>query len=1569
MWTRAVLIGAIGLAAGSTAGCAEEREPINRVQANALAKSFFVGDDLKGTEDDPEFWTRSTVVDVGYGASQDGLFNSSWAQADLSRIKWVIQEDLLVARLTYERIDGTDGKGAGKATKDGLVVAAFPILSHFDIKRDYNPATGEESNIVVENTSDRAWHERTYMRVDWSKNLNTDSYDFDTLSIIGVYGGVKYEALSYYVNDPTDPDAPQFDPNAGYFDVTTKAFAMPQVIDISSFGWGIDALPACFVDNDFMHGTAPSGNCNPVEVTIRHSFRKVVDNDYEVAEWDGKKFSAYGPFMNERYGYARNFGMSDEKWHRFANRFQIWEKSHVYNDGKPVECYNGNTPPDADPNRDDNGNGTSDECEAVGRGSRCDTFRQACTLPYRDRTPKPLAWHYTQGSNPEYFDGTEWAVHEWDVAMRSAVMVAKYAECKRVNDGDDCGKYPVYFGQMDDQEDAIRLAREVDACRNQTKIVGPDGLPTEQVAYAGRDCNQLAVDLGNADPAHPMDPAVIALAQMPEMIALCHSPVAEGDAEVCGDVGTVARYGDLRFHNVNAFTAPQVPSAWGIYTDSEDPLTGEKISASINIWTHVNDLFAQGVIDVVRYIKGELKTADVTEGAYIRDWVNANEQAAQQGSVLPPMTRNDVDKRVADFLDISLEEYREAQTKLNQKGADPKALQVLKQADRIVRGTKAEAGAQSANRATYEWRRQAAKNTPLELELMTPAMQQYAGVENLPLSDEVLAAASPLRGNNPVVQREFKRTKDMAFANKGACVLEAPSEAPAPLSVHGVADLLEEKFEKFDPTQSKDVQMARAERMRKWLAQRAHYGVIIHEMGHSVGMRHNFLSSWDSFNYRPQYWQLRTKNGTIQEECTDLATDDGTSCVGPRYHDPVTEEERKNMVWMWSQSSVMDYPGDHLMDTIGLGAYDFAAARMFYGDMVAVHADDTYKAGKPRGDGVVERMDSFGGLLGLEYTVGPKAIHYSQLNKEYDLLLPGSCYSVGATAEEVRAKFRPATWNDARDGVWHPVLDGQIVQVDGQYTRCKQQKVDYVPWNSLTDSVIPGQEYRGAVRSFDQTGRTRVPYPFATDSWADLGNLSVYRHDNGADAYELINFWIAQQEVNHVFDNYRRGKHGFSVRSAASRTLGRYSTKMRDAAKGLSLLRNIVDEIALAEGGNADAYWKNYVGQLWSNNVLISGIVFDHFTRQMARPQAGTHASPTGDVVLRSLDDAYFDSPARVIIPNGATGYYNSVGIGGRLLENRLPDDKGEWDRDYTLNAGSYYDKINTGYLMTESEDNFISASRTDYLDPRYRAVSLADLFPEGFRRWVGNNLTGDDFIKGARLTASASGAPELEENAGDFPEAKDCKAPGCKYPKNPIGWTSWWIPSGPESCFPGNASIVCKSYTGTEFNPQAPANLVAIDPQVGWDQQKFLIANVFMYLPENQKLKWFDMMSIWELGVNADPGFANRIEFHNPTGKVWIAKTYGKEALFGKTVQKGIAARVLEWANHLLVQAYATEEGPDLDADGKADWYTVLLDANGQPTVLNDAARIHLERYESVVWFLASTPYWMQLEKKGLYD
>jgi hypothetical protein len=1568
MWKRAILMGALGLAAGGAVGCAEERAPINRVQPNALAKSFFVGALLNDRSDDPEFWAQGTLVDVGYGAAQDGLFTSTYAQP-LSRIKWVVTEDFLFGRITHERIDDSDGKGAGVATEDGVIAYAYPIINHFDIRRAYNSTTGEESNVVEENSSDRAWNEREYFRVDWSQNHATDSYDFDTLSLLGVYGSINYESLAYYINDPNSPDAPYFDPTTGYFDVTNKAFASPKLIDLSSFGWGIDSFPACFLDNDFMGGSYPAGNCNPVEITLRQSFRRVVDKDYEPKEWDGHRFQSYGAFDTERMGYARNYGMSDDKWHRLITRYNLWNRSHAYADPAtmtgPTVCYTPETTPiGADPHRDTDADGTEDECASVGRGSRCDTFSQKCTLPYRDRTEAPQVWYYTSGSNNDYFDGTDWAAHEWDVALRVAVQTARYSECVSTGGGDCATTYPMYFGQEDDNWDVINLAREVDACRHGT-------------AYAGQDCNAVADQVGSQ---RGYDPGVIAAAKMQEMIVLCHSPVESKDHALCAptdrrlpsditanqcadareyyrvngramdagmqrvldacDAALNVRMGDLRYHQVNVMTAPQTPSPWGIYTDAEDPLTGEKVSASINVWSHVNDLWSQGVVDTLRYIAGELKTSDVTEGTYVRDWAKANE-AGSGGLALPGMSKDEVEKRMASAVGVDQTKFRDL-SRDGVKNLDPALLQAASKVRNKMRDVRADAKATSVAKPIYQQRLDRAKGTELEAELMTPMMQQMTGVEGMPLNDAVMDVASPLRGANPSVQRNVRLLKEVALADRGACIMQ---EAPAPVSFAGLGDILQEKFGKFDASESKDVQVARGERMRKYLAQRAQYAVIIHEMGHSVGMRHNFVSSSDAFNYRPQYWQLRTKNGTVTDACADYQ-DDGSGCVGPRYFDPVTPEERDNLIWMWSQSSVMDYAGEATQDLIGLGSYDFAAVRMFYGDAVAVHADPSYNAEENRGIGMLAKMDNFGGILGFDPQVGPfdpnsggiRSFHYSEYHNEYELIK--NCETIADPQI-----FKPSDWNDERDGIWHPIIDGLIVEMDGVYSRCEQQKVDYIQWNQLRgpngvelggndpEDLESGIFYSGGPSVDSKSGRTRVPYGFATDRWADLGNLSVYRHDNGADPYELFNFLISQQEIGHIFDNYRRNRQSFSVRGAAGRRLGRYNEKMRDAAKGLGLLYNIYKDFSADAGYNFDDFWPVLAPEFFPENLIASGIGFDHFSRQIQRPEPGPHYRPNGQIVLKSPDSGFTNGGVtRVIIPNGATGYHEAVGFGGMLMENTLATDKGEYDASYTMNAGSYYDKVYATMLFAESVDNFISDSLTDFLDPRYRAVSLADLFPDGFRRMLANNLADDEEIKGVRLVADSSGNPELDTTSTDpNPEAK-------QFPAQPIGWTSWWETSGPEVCFPATGSIVCSGYgasTSNPFNPQAPANTTIVDPQVGYEQQKFLIAWTLAYILENDQKHWLDMMNVWEIGADTDPAFDNRIEFHNPMGQIYVAKTFGVEDIFGKTVQKGISARMLEWANTLLEQAYDVT-AVDHDGDGVTDWYVPIL-FNGQPHVKYD--------------------------------
>ncbi|MGI5864654.1 MAG: hypothetical protein ACOX6T_21760 [Myxococcales bacterium] len=1586
--SRYPLIAAL-VALGLAVGCAEERDPINRVQPNALPKKFFVGEKLLDASDDPEFWSQATLIDVGYGAAQDGLFTSTYAQP-MSRVKFVIQEKQLIARLTYERIDDSDHKGMGPMSDDGIIVAVYPILSHFDIQREYNPVTGEEYNVIGENQSDRPWYEREYMRVDWSKNQNVDSYDFDTLSMLGIYGGVTYEPLAYYINDPTHPDAPHFSVEEGYFDVTNKAFAVPALIDLSMFDWGINSFPACYLENDFLGGSAPAGNCNPVELTIRHSFRRVVDTDYEPANWDGYRFKAYGAFYTERKGYARAYGgITDDRWYRFINRYDIWDLSHYYADPEKrvgeVRCFTPETTPiGADPHRDllsmqgdqlvAGPNGTEDECEEVTKalgvgGSRCNEFTQKCTLPYRLRKPVTQVWYYTTGSDPVYFQGTDWAAQEWDVALRSAVMTARYSECMRAGGSrETCEQeWPIYRGQQDENEDAIALADEVDACRR--------GL-----AYLGRDCDEVADKVG-AERGYSA--GVIATAKMPEMIVLCHSPVEANDHPLCApaderlpegmtaadchkaakerDAQTLAvcrkarnaRLGDLRYNQVNTIETPQTPSPWGIMVDSIDPYNGQTVATSINAWSFVTDMWVQSVIDIARYIKGELSTEQITNGEYIKDWSQAA-QAAAGGGAAPLMSAREVDARISDFVgkDVSKITPQAARAVLGHPSLRNKIHEVNKRARSS--NWAAHAWAVSSQAATYNARMHRAQNTAFEAQLITPMMVEYSGVTKLGSADVQAQFASPLRAANPSVLREMRRLRELALAERGACMLE---EAPAPLSVANLADALERKFNtKFSAQDSKDVQAARAERMIKWMRQRVHESVIVHEMGHSVGLRHNFVSSADPYNYRPQYWSLRTLNGGAINKCTDVqTTEEGAKyCVGPRYFDPTTKDERDNLIWMWMQSSIMDYAGETTQDLLGLGAYDFAAARMFYGDTVAIYdKKDEWGLGTARATGLFDKMDSFGGIVGLQYSIydpsctdqdsacsgKTRSLHYSELQQHYKMV--HACDPVDPTV------FKPATWNEKELGPWDPLLDGMIVSFEGQgsrsYTRCKQEPVDYVQWSTLRfPTKEEAGEYYWGGPSIAANGSIRVPYGFATDNWADLGNLSVYRHDNGGDAYELFDFFITQQEVYHIFDNYRRNRHAFSVRSSANRALYRYNAKMRDGAKGLGLMANIYRNIGEEEGLGFDTFWPVVAKHNFASNILASSIAFDHFARQLQRPQSGVHTKdPEG--IWRSTDDSYFEIPSdapRLVIPNGAWGdRMGNMQYGGRLLENRLCETCGEYDSYYTMNAGQYYDKLNTAYLMAESVDNFISDSRRDFLDGRYRSVSMADLFPDGYRRWLANNLTGDTFIKGARVAADASGRPLMDADG---------------YPSMGIGWTRWGATT-PTVCFQSPYSLgIPDGNGGLQCTTNPPAKTAVLDPQVDWEQHKFLIAYTLLYLPENQQQWWLQQMNIWELGADSDPGFTNRIEFHDPSGKVFIAKTFGKEKIFEKPVQKGIAARVLEYANELMAQAYVTTDGPDLDGDDKPDWYLPVFKSDGTPMV----------KWDPGVW--AVSDQWQGVPKEG---
>lgn len=309
-------------------GCMQEREPINLVGAGALSKAFFVGNDLDSPADDPQFHWRNYVVDAS--ASQSLVGVGSWGNVD--RVRWEIDENKLIARKAYQISDGQDDKGL-EDSANGTVVAAFAITSHFDIRRQYNPTTGEEMNVVEENTRDRPWYERTSFRVDWSKNL-VESPQWMEMFVGKVYGNIEVTPATYDVSDEDHPDRPHFDAEQGYFDITTRYYVSPAESRL------VRGLPTCAVVGIYTGST--TYECDDQEATVRSSFLRVdPNNDFEPLEMTNAPLDIVGNPSGIRYGsmyigytggldqgYDPGYGFTDELFHRYAHIHNIWKQSH-----------------------------------------------------------------------------------------------------------------------------------------------------------------------------------------------------------------------------------------------------------------------------------------------------------------------------------------------------------------------------------------------------------------------------------------------------------------------------------------------------------------------------------------------------------------------------------------------------------------------------------------------------------------------------------------------------------------------------------------------------------------------------------------------------------------------------------------------------------------------------------------------------------------------------------------------------------------------------------------------------------------------------------------------------------------------------------------------------------------------------------------------------------------------------------------------------------------------------------------------------------------------------------------
>lgn len=794
------LLGVAG--ALGTAGCNVPRaDDINTVQPGYVRKDIF--------QDESEWHYRRTVVE---SETVQSVVTEGAGDIFIERVVFEVQEDLLIARKANAAIPGSalDLLLEGNDDYQGVILAAWPISYHFDIIRDYNTLTGRETNRIVENTVDRPWYEREYMRVDFANNLVDDSF-FGSLAF-GSPSFMNWIATGGYWQDlqtnPIDPFASRFSDD--YVEITDNVMI------------GMDTW-TCLLFTSFSYWGY--GNCGFGEAKMRHSFKKITEPSDFVPRYypdsvvvrgeDGEPiqnpetgeverepiFDRFGYFRFTTPTYDRGYGFTEEGRTFRAMIFNIWENS-----------------------RDEEGN----------------------PLPYAQREEKPIIYYLNTEYPARYRDTARRVAAEYNRVYKSMVADLKGVPVDQVRDmfeirDNDCNESNIIGTVVENPQLFYAVERAVCA--------------------EGEICN-----LDNSD----MDAMVAGLEEqigVGNLKEVCTSLESATLDPTTGESGFQwQRVGDLRYNMVVWLDNPQL-TGWGGYGPMHaDALTGETISATSYLKAVTYERAAATIADYICFINDEegCSSTDIAYGADIRrQTARTQERALEMSNVRPS--------------DSNMQELRRRISALK---AGP---------DRGL--TKDPTGNSVANRLRR------IEGTQIENAILTPEVM--AALTNGTYVPELDGAPTP----------EMKETFNLRYWLQEMDPF-APSRVQARnhLGAAGYC-FLEADFDPQWAGLALDLRDMSREERYQIIVDRTIAHVMLHELGHNVGLTHNFEGSYDALNYNPRFWE----------------NIDGTR-----------EQQVQANIDEWRHTTVMEYMGNKGLFADFLGTYDEAALRFGYGEQVQV---------------------------------------------------------------------------------------------------------------------------------------------------------------------------------------------------------------------------------------------------------------------------------------------------------------------------------------------------------------------------------------------------------------------------------------------------------------------------------------------------------------------------------------------------------------------------------------------------------------------------------------------------------
>ena len=862
LWCSLVLL--------SLGACAERASEISTVQPNYTEKEIFVG----------EWYFQQTVTEV----APEGSLGFAGYESSLEKIRWEITEDTLYALQSYDPVPGLNESEARPGSEDYAdgIVAAYPIISHFDIRRAYNSSTGEASNVTEENTVDRPWHEREFMRIDWGGNRidgpasmsfvlrNSQSPDFirdherfdpDHLLIDSDYiqfttqgdlrDGGRTCAMVYGVNTCADAEVRirtsmykvKEEDKLGF-----KSMTYPDFLQLARVKGSDESCPHPEYSPEFaseceyVRSTSFGfgENTSSVSFACTPEFNEVLNTDvfgYAGALREDSCGIAqipiaaqYGYFRTERFAYDRQLGGAHDSSRLFlANHHNIW-KDEAQTQAKPIIYYtNPGYPEDLEPITSEISNEWDMpfvKAVLLKTSQSEDELRDALTKDAEEAQVKP--WMFLKGDR-----------------LRAGAM---YQIRRNTCSFEGIEDYQKKF--RNDPKLTTRLAEVIDEASR-----GEGLLPGHLL--------KICAGLRHYSREAKLKPSF-----------------------------EWQQLGDLRYSFVNWVFDPQPSGPLGYGPSATDPETGRILKGNANVYGGAIDTYARSSADIIRAMNEDLSLDALLSGEHYSTWLESGHSMvdlATQSSALS-VADLELDQQVSSFdAESAYGAYKTPdgkidtaalRTHLRRRLAQPVDHDPLHKMSNLPDTAKARLDMIKNHPRVREM-----AQTDERLALL--AAQSGESLENGISSELANHAVDSLLNPAELSQKLTERTK--FFADQNMLMADFVDD-----SVIGLA---------------LDLKGTDADEVYRILREEIYRAVMLHEIGHTLGLTHNFSASFDALNYPERFWEIYQNNESVDAR----------------------NEER---IDEYRYTSIMDYGSRFNSDIHGLGKYDHAAIAFVYsGDM------------------------------------------------------------------------------------------------------------------------------------------------------------------------------------------------------------------------------------------------------------------------------------------------------------------------------------------------------------------------------------------------------------------------------------------------------------------------------------------------------------------------------------------------------------------------------------------------------------------------------------------------------------